>query len=73
MRKAVLRPLARDRPDRLLQIEVFPSHRAQLPATLRREDWDVPASIEKLAGAVSVSRRADQAAARAALTAKAGR
>ncbi|MFF4357444.1 AAA family ATPase [Streptomyces sp. NPDC001604] len=42
-------------------------------ATLRREDWDVPASIEKLAGAVSVSRRADQAAARTALTAKAGR
>ncbi|WP_030931293.1 AAA family ATPase [Streptomyces sp. NRRL S-646] len=42
-------------------------------ATLRREDWDVPAAIEKLAGAVSVSRRADQAAARAALTAKAGR
>ncbi|GAA3776313.1 MoxR family ATPase [Streptomyces coacervatus] len=41
-------------------------------ATLRREDWDVPASIEKLAGAVSVSRRADQAG-RAALTAKAGR
>ncbi|GAA2476974.1 MoxR family ATPase [Streptomyces longisporus] len=42
-------------------------------AALRREDWDVPASIEKLAGAVSVSRRADQAAARAAVTAKAGR
>src|SRR5207249_1129606 len=38
MRTAVLRPLARDRPDRLLQIEVFPSHRAQLPATLRREE-----------------------------------
>ncbi|MEV6943143.1 MoxR family ATPase [Streptomyces sp. NPDC051172] len=42
-------------------------------ATLRRENWDVPASIEKLAGAVSVSRRADQAAARAALTAEAAR
>ncbi|MFF4800608.1 AAA family ATPase [Streptomyces sp. NPDC001351] len=42
-------------------------------AALRREDWDVPASIEKLAGAVSVSRRADRAAARAAVTAKAGR
>ncbi|MGW1751340.1 AAA family ATPase [Streptomyces sp. NPDC002092] len=42
-------------------------------AALRREDWDVPASIEKLAGVVSVSRRADQAAARAAVTAKAGR
>ncbi|MFE9098107.1 AAA family ATPase [Streptomyces sp. NPDC007264] len=35
-------------------------------ATLRREDWDVPASIERLAGAVSLSRRADRAAARAA-------
>ncbi|MEU9212192.1 MoxR family ATPase [Streptomyces sp. NPDC048415] len=42
-------------------------------ATLRREDWNVPASIEKLAGAVSLSRRADQAAARIAVTAKAGR
>ncbi|MGW3117798.1 AAA family ATPase [Streptomyces sp. NPDC001107] len=38
-------------------------------ATLRREDWDVPESIEKLAGAVSVSRRADQAA----LASQAGR
>ncbi|MCX4759461.1 AAA family ATPase [Streptomyces sp. NBC_01275] len=35
-------------------------------ATLRREDWDVPPSIEKLAGAVSLSRRADQAAERTA-------
>ena len=42
-------------------------------ATLRREDWDVPAAIEKLAGAVSVSRRADRVAARAALPTKAGR
>ncbi|MEU5948792.1 AAA family ATPase [Micromonospora sp. NPDC047465] len=33
-------------------------------AALRQEDWDVPAEIERLAGAVSVSRRADQAAAR---------
>ncbi|MFE7172624.1 AAA family ATPase [Streptomyces sp. NPDC057616] len=40
-------------------------------ATLRREDWDVPASIERLTGVVSVSRRADRA--RAALTGKAGR
>ncbi|MFI6559019.1 AAA family ATPase [Streptomyces sp. NPDC050534] len=40
-------------------------------ATLRREDWDVPETIERLAGVVSVSRRADRA--RAALTAKAGR
>lgn len=42
-------------------------------ATLRQQDWDVPASIERLAGAVSLSRRADQAAARAAVAAKAGR
>ncbi|MFD4411085.1 AAA family ATPase [Streptomyces sp. NPDC058251] len=35
-------------------------------ATLRQEDWDVPASIEQLAGVVSLSRRADQAANRAA-------
>ncbi|WP_406006671.1 MoxR family ATPase [Streptomyces sp. NBC_00637] len=46
-------------------------------ATLRREDWDVPASIESLAGAVGLSRRADEAAGRAAArlagTAKAGR
>ncbi|MBT2400556.1 AAA family ATPase [Streptomyces sp. ISL-100] len=42
-------------------------------ATLRQEDWDVPASIEGLAGAVSLSRRADDAAARVAVAAKAGR
>ncbi|MFD4631056.1 AAA family ATPase [Streptomyces sp. NPDC058284] len=40
-------------------------------ATLRREDWDVPASIERLTGTVSLSLRADRAAARAA--ARAGR
>ncbi|WP_328387489.1 AAA family ATPase [Nocardia sp. NBC_00416] len=40
-------------------------------ATLRRENWDVPASIEQLAGMVSVSQGADRAAARVA--AKAGR
>ncbi|MFF4256810.1 AAA family ATPase [Streptomyces sp. NPDC001663] len=39
-------------------------------ATLRREDWDVPESIEKLAGVVTLSRRADQAAARAATATK---
>ncbi|MER7757874.1 MoxR family ATPase [Kitasatospora sp. NPDC097643] len=33
-------------------------------ASLRREDWGVPAAIEHLAAAVSLSRRADQAAAR---------
>ncbi|MFJ1967660.1 AAA family ATPase [Streptomyces sp. NPDC087903] len=42
-------------------------------AAMRREDWDVPASIEKLTGVVSLSRRADQAAARATLATKAGR
>lgn len=31
-------------------------------AALRREDWDVPEAVERLAGAVSVSRRADLAA-----------
>ncbi|TJZ57265.1 AAA family ATPase [Streptomyces piniterrae] len=41
-------------------------------ASLRRADWDVPASIERLAGVVSLSRRADDAAARTSVTAKAG-
>ncbi|MFE4972438.1 AAA family ATPase [Kitasatospora sp. NPDC056651] len=35
-------------------------------ASLRREDWDVPAAIERLAPALAVSRRADLAAARGA-------
>jgi MoxR-like ATPase len=35
-------------------------------ASLRREDWDVPASIEELAGVVSLARRAYEAAARVA-------
>ncbi|MDQ1023461.1 hypothetical protein QF035_001043 [Streptomyces umbrinus] len=42
-------------------------------ASLRQQDWDVPASIEQLAGAVSISRRADRAAARAAVTTRASR
>ncbi|MEU1414792.1 MoxR family ATPase [Streptomyces sp. NPDC049097] len=42
-------------------------------ASLRREDWDVPASIERLTGVVSLSRRADEAAARTAAVTKAGR
>ncbi|MFD6425291.1 AAA family ATPase [Streptomyces sp. NPDC060198] len=45
-------------------------------ATLRREDWDVPESIDRLAGVVALSRRADRAAARtgaAAATEGAGR
>ena len=36
-------------------------------AALRQEEWDVPASIERLAGAVSLSLRADRAAARVAV------
>ncbi|MFY1683760.1 AAA family ATPase [Micromonospora sp. WMMD730] len=35
-------------------------------ARLRREDWEVPASIERLTGVVALSRRADQVAARVA-------
>ncbi|MER6959432.1 MULTISPECIES: MoxR family ATPase [unclassified Streptomyces] len=42
-------------------------------ASLRREDWDVPDSIESLAGAVGLSRRADRAAARVADLEKAAR
>ncbi|WP_028568871.1 AAA family ATPase [Salinispora tropica] len=42
-------------------------------ARLRQEDWDVPASIEQLAGAVSLSRRADRTAARVAAVAGTGR
>jgi hypothetical protein len=38
-------------------------------AALRREDWDVPEAVERLAGAVSVSRRADLAARHVAATA----
>ncbi|MFH8618968.1 AAA family ATPase [Streptomyces sp. NPDC017979] len=42
-------------------------------AALRQEDWEVPESIERLAGAVSLSRRADDTAARVAVAARAGR
>ncbi|MFJ2738544.1 AAA family ATPase [Streptomyces sp. NPDC087440] len=35
-------------------------------ASLRQEEWDVPASIEKLAGVVQLSHRADRAAGRVA-------
>ncbi|MCG7527925.1 MoxR family ATPase [Streptomyces sp. OfavH-34-F] len=42
-------------------------------AAFRREEWDVPASIEALAGVVSLSRRAGEAAARAAAATKGGR
>ncbi|MFG2718924.1 AAA family ATPase [Streptomyces sp. NPDC048416] len=42
-------------------------------ASLRQRDWDVPTAIERFAGVVSLSRRADDAAARARTTAKARR
>ncbi|MFJ5775395.1 AAA family ATPase [Streptomyces sp. NPDC093094] len=35
-------------------------------AALRREDWDVPEAVERLTGVVSLSRRASEAAGRAA-------
>ncbi|MFC1434678.1 AAA family ATPase [Streptacidiphilus sp. N1-3] len=46
-------------------------------ASLRRQDWEVPASIERLAGVVTLSQRADRSVARAGAgagaTVKAGR
>lgn len=42
-------------------------------ARLRQDDWDVPASIEQLTGAVSLSRRADRTAARVAAVTGTGR
>jgi hypothetical protein len=42
-------------------------------ASLRQEDWDVPPSIEQLAGVVTLSRRADEAASRAKAAVRAGR
>ncbi|MFC5767505.1 AAA family ATPase [Actinacidiphila bryophytorum] len=42
-------------------------------ASLRRDDWEVPAAVERLAGVVALSRGADRAAARAAQAARAGR
>ena len=43
-------------------------------ASLRQEHWDVPAAIDRLAGVVTLSRRADHTAARtAAVAAQAGR
>ncbi|GAA5107346.1 AAA family ATPase [Nocardia iowensis] len=38
-------------------------------ATLRQDNWDVPVAIEELAGVVSISQEADQAAARVAANA----
>uniref|UniRef100_A0AAU3GRB4 MoxR family ATPase n=1 Tax=Streptomyces sp. NBC_01401 TaxID=2903854 RepID=A0AAU3GRB4_9ACTN len=42
-------------------------------ATLRRDDWEVPESIEGLTGAVAVSQRADRAKVRAIGVTRAGR
>ncbi|MGW3059549.1 AAA family ATPase [Streptomyces goshikiensis] len=42
-------------------------------AALRRAEWDVPEAIERLAGAVDLSRRADRATARAVAAAEAAR
>ncbi|MFE9563951.1 AAA family ATPase [Streptomyces sp. NPDC006487] len=42
-------------------------------AALRRADWEVPAAIDRLAGAVALSRRADRAAARSGAPVTAGR
>lgn len=42
-------------------------------AALRREGWEVPAAIDRLAGAVALSRRADRAAARSGVPVTAGR
>jgi hypothetical protein len=60
-------------------VESGPPDVVVVPATtlaaLRREDWDVPATIESLAGVVSLSRRADDAAGRTkpSAAARAGR
>jgi AAA domain (dynein-related subfamily) len=42
-------------------------------AALRQADWDVPAAIDRLAGAVALSRRADRAGARVVAAAGSGR
>ncbi|MDI2128462.1 AAA family ATPase [Yinghuangia seranimata] len=42
-------------------------------ASLREQDWDVPPAIDKLAGVVSMSQRADRAAARVGAGAPVGR
>ncbi|MFF9718159.1 AAA family ATPase [Streptomyces sp. NPDC014603] len=58
-------------------VETGPPDLVVVPATtlaaLRREDWDVPVTIDRLASAVSLSRRADDAAARVAAAAGARR
>lgn len=51
-------------------VETGPADLVVVPATtlatLRRDNWTVPASIEQLAGTVSISREADHAASRVA-------
>ncbi|GAB3971230.1 MoxR family ATPase [Plantactinospora veratri] len=42
-------------------------------AALRQPDWDVPAAIDRLAGVVSLTRRADKVATRTAVTTGVGR
>ncbi|MFF8864042.1 AAA family ATPase [Streptomyces sp. NPDC015139] len=42
-------------------------------ASLRRDDWDVPAAIEQLSGVVTLARRADDAARRATPAARGNR
>lgn len=58
-------------------LENGPADLVVVPATtlaaMRRPDWAVPASIEKLAGAVSLTRQADAAAARTGAVAGASR
>jgi hypothetical protein len=42
-------------------------------AALRRDDWEVPEAVERLAGVIGLARRADRSVARAAAPAAAGR
>ncbi|MFE5833469.1 AAA family ATPase [Streptomyces sp. NPDC056508] len=42
-------------------------------AALRRDDWEIPASVERLAGVVGLARRADRSVGRATAAAGAGR
>jgi hypothetical protein len=42
-------------------------------ASLRREDWEIPASIERLAGVAALSQRADKVGARSVVGAGSGR
>ncbi|NUP35219.1 MAG: AAA domain-containing protein [Streptomycetaceae bacterium] len=55
-------------------VETGPPDVVVVPATtlaaLRRDDWEVPVTIDKLAGAVALSRGADRAAARTAAGAR---